>query len=131
MPYGQGGTFTGLLNNVTAPVRASALPFSVAPVSSETDACAIMVPAKIVVVPSVAELPTCQNTLHADPPLITATDEALAVVSVLPILKMNTAPGLPWASSRRSTVSTCLPPKQNRLGWGTRAWVGYPRYGAK
>jgi hypothetical protein len=48
-----------------------------------------------VVVPSVAELPTCQNTLHWDPPLTMRTLEALAVVSVLPILKMKTALGLP------------------------------------
>jgi hypothetical protein len=48
-------------------------------------------PANDVAVPSVAELPTCQNTLHSDPPLIITTDEALAVVKVLPILKMNSA----------------------------------------
>jgi hypothetical protein len=50
-------------------------------------------PASDVPVPSVAELPTCQNTLHRDPPLLTTTDELLAVVSVLAILKMKT-PGL-------------------------------------
>ena len=37
-----------------------------------------------VVVPSVAELPTCQKTLHGEPPLISTTDEAVAVVRVLP-----------------------------------------------
>ena len=52
-----------LVSNVTAPVLASALPFSVAPVVSDMDACAMMVPANIVLVPRVAELPTCQNTL--------------------------------------------------------------------
>ena len=54
-----------------------------------------MFPANVVVVPSVAELPTCQNTLQCEPPLITTTDEPLAVVSVLPIWKMKTALGLP------------------------------------
>ena len=39
-----------------------------------------ILPANDVVDPSVAELPTCQNTLHSDPPLITATEEPLAVV---------------------------------------------------
>ena len=52
-----------LVSKVTAPVRASALPFSVAPVVSVTDACAMMVPSNMVLVPRVAELPTCQTTL--------------------------------------------------------------------
>jgi hypothetical protein len=49
-----------------------------------------MFPAKFVVVPSVAELPTCQKTLSPSPPFVKTTDELLAVVSVLPIWKMNT-----------------------------------------
>ena len=57
-----------------------------------------MFPANVMVVPRVAELPTCQNMLQLEPPLITETDDPLAVVSVLPILKRNTALGLPWAS---------------------------------
>jgi hypothetical protein len=48
-------------------------------------ATAITLPANFVPVPSVAELPTCQNTLHTRPPLITTTEEPTAVVSVLPI----------------------------------------------
>jgi hypothetical protein len=36
--YGQTGTTTGLLSSVTAPVRARALPFSVAPVVIVIDA---------------------------------------------------------------------------------------------
>lgn len=80
---------TGLLSNVTAPVRASALPFRVAPVSSETLASAIMVPAKVVVVPSVAELPTCQNTSSAvAPPLRMTSLLFAAVVRVETIWKM-------------------------------------------
>jgi hypothetical protein len=54
-----------------------------------------MLPRNDVPVPIVAELPTCQNTLHRGPPLITTTDEPLAVVIVLPILKMNVALELP------------------------------------
>ena len=49
-----------LLSSVTAPFRASALPCSVAPVSSVMDVRARMVPWKLVVLASVAELPTCQ-----------------------------------------------------------------------
>ena len=76
-----------------------------APVFSGMLACARILPANDVVVPSVAELPTCQNALHTDPSLITTTDEPLAVVSVLPILKMKTALASPWASSVRVPVS--------------------------
>ena len=56
-------------------------------------------PAKVVVVPRVAELPTCQNTPHACPPLMNATRELLAVVSVVPIWKMKTELGSPKALS--------------------------------
>ncbi len=58
-----------------------------------------MFPRNAVVVPSVAEVPTCHDTPQAEAalPLITLTLELLAVVSVLPILKMKTALGLPWA----------------------------------
>ena len=81
---------------VTAPLRAKVLPDTLAPVFEVTLASARMFPANVVVVPSVAELPTCHDTLQFEPP-ITLTVEALAVVSVLPILKMKTALGLPWA----------------------------------
>ena len=64
-----------------------------------------MFPANAVVVPRVAELPTCQNTLQSPPPLMTRTDELLAVVSVLAILKMKTAEEFPWALSVRVPVS--------------------------
>ncbi len=37
-----------------------------------------------------AELPTCQYTAHAWAPLLRRTVELLAVVSALPIWKMNT-----------------------------------------
>jgi hypothetical protein len=50
------------LINVTPPIDASALPFSVTPVFSVMDAWAMMFPAIVVPVPRVAELPTAQNT---------------------------------------------------------------------
>ncbi|HUE10754.1 MAG TPA: hypothetical protein VMQ54_07440 [Steroidobacteraceae bacterium] len=50
---------------------------------------------KDVVVPSVAELPTRQYTLLPRPPPMTLMLELLPVVSVLPMLKMKTAFGLP------------------------------------
>jgi hypothetical protein len=51
---------------------------------------AMMVPAKVVVVSSVAELPTCQKTLQACAPLVSRTVEPGAVMSVLPAWKMKT-----------------------------------------
>jgi hypothetical protein len=50
-------------------------------------AWAMMFPAILVPVPSVAELPTCQNTFPPQRLLSTMTAELVAVVSVLPILK--------------------------------------------
>ena len=61
-------------------------------------------PAKVEVVPSVAELPIDQNTLHAWAPLIRRTLLDEAVVSEEPAWKMKTVSGLPWASSVRVPV---------------------------
>ena len=54
-----------LESNVTAATRASARPFSVAPVFNAMAWSAMIVPAKTDVEPSVAELPTCQKTFEA------------------------------------------------------------------
>ena len=87
---------------VTAPVLPYRLPVLVAPVFSVTDALARMLPTKLVAEPSVALLPICHVMLlllHGLAPLIRTTAELLAVVSVLPVLKIQAAFGLPWASS--------------------------------
>jgi len=97
-------------------LRASARPVTRAPVVSVMLVNTRIFPANEVVVPTVAELPTCQNTLHGEPPLITATDEPLAVVSVLPILRMNTAPALPPALSVGIPVSCADGEKQYTPG---------------
>src|SRR5271155_5744596 len=55
------GAVSVLSSKVTAPLRASALPIRVAPVSSEMDWSDMMVPWKIEFVPRVAELLTCQK----------------------------------------------------------------------
>jgi len=89
------GLVTLLVSSVTAAVRASARPSTVVPVSSVMDASAIIVPLNTVPVPKVAELPTCQKTLHALAPSIRIIELADAVVSVEPIWKMNTESGLP------------------------------------
>ena len=87
-----------LVSIVTAPFLAKALPETMsAPVVRVMLASARIFPWNEVVVPSVAELPTCQNTLQAGPPVVMRTDELLAVVSVLPIWKTKTELGSPWA----------------------------------
>lgn len=90
---------------VTAPFRASALPLTVAPVVRVMLVSARMLPTNAVVVPRVAELPTCQNTLQSVAPLRRTTVELLAVVSVLPIWKTNVAAGSPSASRVSVPVS--------------------------
>ena len=87
-----------------------ALPFRiVAVVFRLMVAKARMFPSNAVLVPIVAELPTCQNTPSSAPPLepklITETDEPLAVVNALPIWKTQNALLLPWASSCSVPVS--------------------------
>jgi protein-disulfide isomerase len=57
-------TVTMLESIVTAPFCARALPETVAPVVRVTLASARIFPVNEVVVPSVAELPICQKTLH-------------------------------------------------------------------
>jgi hypothetical protein len=56
---------TRLESIVTAPFCANALPATVASVVRVTLASARMFPMNVVPVPMVAELPTCQKTLHA------------------------------------------------------------------
>lgn len=103
---------TPLVSIVTAPFRARALPETDTPVVSVMLVRARMFPENRLPVPSVAELPTCQNTLQLDPELMTGTLELLAVVSVLPIWKTKTAAGLPWASSVSVPVNWAEDEKQ-------------------
>jgi hypothetical protein len=56
---------TPFVSSVTAPLRAYRPPFESAPVFSVMDVTARMLPWKLVLVPSVALLPTCQKILHA------------------------------------------------------------------
>jgi hypothetical protein len=87
---------------VTAPlsatVPASSRPSIVAPFPTDTEVWAKMVPLNVEFAPNVAELPTCQNTLHACAPLTSNTVLFALVPSVDPAWKMNTASGLPSAS---------------------------------
>jgi hypothetical protein len=58
----QSGVVKVLSSRETWPLRASARPLTTVPVVTEIDVNAMIVPTKVDVVPSVAELPTCQNT---------------------------------------------------------------------
>jgi len=73
--------------SVTEPVNAKTRPLTLAPVVTVSLINARMLPSKAVVVPRVAELVTCQNTFPAVAPLARTTEDLLAVVNVLPILK--------------------------------------------
>ena len=96
---------TSLSSSVTAPLSARVRPLTVAPVFDVMLVSAMILPWNAVVVPMVAELPTCQKTLQSFPPLTTRTEELLAVVSVLPIWKTKSASGSPCASSVSAPVS--------------------------
>ena len=94
-----------LVSSVTEALRARARPVRVAPVFRPVDCSDMMVPTKLVSVPSVAELPTCQKTLQGEAPLIRTTLLADAVVRVEPIWKIHTALGSPAASRVSVPVS--------------------------
>jgi hypothetical protein len=89
------GTVMVLSLSVTAPVWARRRPSTLAPVFSVTDVSARMVPTNDVVVPRVAELPTCQKTLHACAPPSRTTELLEAVMRVDPAWKMKTEFGSP------------------------------------
>ena len=61
----QTGLVTGLVSKVTAPLRASTRPLIEEPVVAVIDVKAKILPTKLEFVPSVADEPTCQKTLHA------------------------------------------------------------------
>ena len=104
-PVAQIGVVMTLSSSVTAPILARARPWISVPVVTVMDWSAMMVPTNLELVPRVAELPTCQNTLQGCAPLTRMTLLAEAVVSVDPAWKMKTALGSPLALSVRAPVS--------------------------
>lgn len=73
-----------------------------APVFIVMVVCARMLPSKLLLVPRVAELVTCQKTEAPGPVLIRLTMEPLDVISVLDIRKTHDALALPWPSSTKA-----------------------------
>ncbi|MDQ0662814.1 hypothetical protein QFZ35_001312 [Arthrobacter ulcerisalmonis] len=94
----QAGLVITFVSRETCPLRANARPSTLALVSTVMEVSARMVPLKLDAVPSVAELPTCQNTLQAWAPLMRMTLLAEAVTRVEATWKTNTELGLPWPS---------------------------------
>ena len=94
----QAGTVMASSSRVTAPLRASTRPMMVSPVCTVIDVRARTVPAKVELVAMVAELPTCQKTLHAWAPLARRIVVPVSVIRVDPAWKMKTAFGSPPAS---------------------------------
>jgi hypothetical protein len=80
-------------SRVIAALAAKTFPSLIAPVVKVTLVEANIFPKNSVFVPRVAELPTCQKTLHAEPR--ETTIELLAVVRELDILKTNNGFDIP------------------------------------
>ena len=74
-----------MVSVVTAPLIASSLPPINTLVVDVMEVNARIFPMKMLLVPRVAELPTCQKMFAAWAPFSATTVEALAVVSVVPI----------------------------------------------
>jgi hypothetical protein len=94
----QAGEVKTEVSKETWPLRARALPSTVALVWTVMDVSARIVPLKLEAVPRVAELPTCQNTLQAWAPLVRMMLLAEAVTRVEATWKMKTELGFPWPS---------------------------------
>jgi hypothetical protein len=106
----QSGTVMSSSSRVTAALRARAAPKMVSPVWTVIEVRARMLPWKVVPVPIVAELPTCQKTLQAEASPVRTIVVPDAVVSADGIWKMKEASGL----SPPSSVS--VPPTSRELG---------------
>src|SRR5450759_2208711 len=100
----QRGTVMVFWSNLTAPFRANARPYMLAPVPIVMLSIAIRVPSKWVTEPRLAE-PTCQYTPHAVAPPLSLICELLAVVSVPAILKMKTPAASPLSVSPAGPVN--------------------------
>jgi len=120
VPVVQLGTLMVSSSRVTAPFRASARPVTVSPVVTVIEVRARMVPWKTDPVPSVAELPTCQKTLQAWPPLMNLTELPEAVMSAEGTWKIQTAFGS-FCASRISAPETPSPDEALYTP-GARTW---------
>ena len=98
-----------LVSSVTAPFRAKARPCTVAPVVTVIEVSARMLPTNTELVPNVAELPTCQNTLQACAALINDTLLPELVMRLELVWKIHTEFGLPAPSSTNGPLRLKAP----------------------
>lgn len=84
-----------LLLRVTEPTWASNRPSTFVPWFTVIEFSAMRVPTKLVVTPSDASSPICQNTLHAEAPLVRRIRLEVAVVRDSGIWNTQTASELP------------------------------------
>ncbi len=103
------GALITFASKVTSPLRASRRPVTVAPVVAAIDVSAMTVPTNVEPVPRVAELTTCQKTLHGLAPLMSDTTLLDPVIRVLAAWNTNEAFGSFWPSSVRVPVSDIAP----------------------
>ena len=110
-PTTQGNLLMVFVISVTAPLRASIRPSTVAPALRLMLVSAITVPRNLEPAPIVAELVTCQKTLQDEAPLMRLTRLPGPVMRVAADLKMKTALGSPAASSVSVPVRPSVPPE--------------------
>jgi len=103
------GAMNVSLIKVTAPLRARARPRTVTLSFRLIEVRAMTLPTIVELVPSVAELPTCQKTLHSWAPLISDTVLPVAVMSDESVWKMKTVVGSPAPSRTRGPVRPKAP----------------------
>jgi hypothetical protein len=104
-----GGTLMWLSFRLTAAVSASSRPITLAPVSATIVVPAKIVPTMVELPPSVAWLPTCQNTQPAWAPPSSATTLLDAVTRVDDAWKMNTP--FPFKVTVPVRLAVVAPPK--------------------
>jgi len=100
------------LIKVTSPLRASALPSTVTPLSSVMDVIARIVPTREEPDPRLAELVTCQKTLHGLPPLTKDTELVDAVTSDDVAWKIQTELGSFWPSRTMAPFTVRMAPPE-------------------
>ena len=98
-----------LLSKVTAPVIARSCPLMIALLFAVIDWSAYILPENSEFIPKVAELPTCQNVLHAFVFSVYTTLLSVAVTRVDSIWKMNSASSSPLESSVKVPVISKVP----------------------
>lgn len=93
-----------LSSKVIDPPRPKSPPFEMAAVSSVTEAAAKTLPTKMLEVPSVADVPTCQYTWQANAPPLSTTLDPAAVIREVPIWKYQASLDEPVPTSVKAPV---------------------------